>query len=130
MPGQTIRYKRRLTRAAPDQIPFFERQRVGILAKFGNSNMHSNVQQGAGLNSSIAVIEEHRSTCYRWELYISVYNAHHASQSGRRRRRLRFQAKGLFHTSPGHSPWVRGPVFPSQAKGLLHRFEAVALEAA
>ena len=46
----------------------------------------------------------------------------------RRRRRLRVQAKGLFHTSPGHSPWVRGPVFPSQAKGLLHRFEAVALE--
>src|ERR1035437_3229778 len=86
-------------------------------------------EQGAGLNSSIAVIEEHRSTCCRWELYISVYSAHPASQSGRRRRRLRFQAKGLFHSSPGHSPWVRGPVFPSQAKGLLHRFEAVALEA-
>jgi hypothetical protein len=39
------------------------------------------------------------------------------------------KAKGLFRTSPGHSPWVRGPVFPSQAKGLLHRFEVVALEA-
>jgi hypothetical protein len=40
-----------------------------------------------------------------------------------------FQTKGLFYTNPGHSPCVRGPVFPSQAKGLLHRFEAVALGA-
>jgi hypothetical protein len=49
--------------------------------------------------------------------------------SERRRGRFRFQAKGLFHTSPGHSPWVRGAVFPAQANGLLHRFETMALEA-
>ena len=42
-------------------------------------------------------------------------------------RRRCFQANGLPHTSPGHSPWVHGPVFPVQANGLLHSIEAVAL---
>jgi hypothetical protein len=45
-------------------------------------------------------------------LDMSAYSAHPASQSGRRRMRVRFQAKGLFHTSPGHSPWVSRPRVP------------------
>ena len=82
---------------------------------------------GAGRVSSTAAIGHDRGVFCRSEVYASSYHLHPAARSGLGGKRHCFQAIGLPHTSPGHSSWVHGPVFPVQATGLLYSIEVVAL---